>query len=102
MSVEALLRGGALVAMHRNLTWRTARGMQLDTGAYLLGLEQAAGVPATIVGRPEPAMFRAGPAPRARPRRMRHPAGSRRRMRSPSSARSSARSTRRWPCASTA
>jgi len=49
--------GAALVGMHRNLYWRTAGGWQLDGGAFLTGLEQAAGVTATICGKPAPAYF---------------------------------------------
>ncbi|MDO8122543.1 TIGR01458 family HAD-type hydrolase [Isoptericola sp. b490] len=56
-ALAAVLDGAALVAMHRNLVWRTDAGLQLDTGAYLAGLEAAAGVRATVVGKPEPAMF---------------------------------------------
>jgi HAD superfamily hydrolase (TIGR01458 family) len=52
-----LQRGAALVAMHRNLYWRTAAGLDLDTGALLVGLEQAAGVEATVVGKPAAAFF---------------------------------------------
>ena len=52
-----LMEGAALVAMHRGLSWRTADGFALDTGAYVLGLEQAAGVTATVVGKPEAAFF---------------------------------------------
>ncbi|WP_406864376.1 TIGR01458 family HAD-type hydrolase [Streptomyces sp. HUAS MG47] len=52
------LDGGAhLVAMHRNLYWRTAGGLDLDTGAFLLGLERAAGVEAVITGKPSAAFF---------------------------------------------
>ncbi|WP_329123600.1 TIGR01458 family HAD-type hydrolase [Streptomyces sp. NBC_01353] len=49
--------GARLVAMHRNLYWRTADGLDLDTGAFLLGLEQAAGVEAEITGKPSPTFF---------------------------------------------
>lgn len=56
-ALESLLAGAALVAMHRNLTWRTRTGMQLDTGAYLAGLERAAGTEAVVIGKPAPAMF---------------------------------------------
>ena len=45
--------------MHRNLTWRTSRGLQLDAGAYLAALEAAAGVEATVIGKPSAAMFEA-------------------------------------------
>ena len=53
-----LLRdGAALVAMHRNLAWMTADGMQLDTGGFVRGLEEAACVEATVVGKPSPDFF---------------------------------------------
>jgi HAD superfamily hydrolase (TIGR01458 family) len=54
---RAVLDGAALVAMHRNLHWRTATGQSLDTGAFLLGLEAAAGVGATVLGKPSPDFF---------------------------------------------
>jgi HAD superfamily hydrolase (TIGR01458 family) len=52
-----LQRGAALVAMHRNLYWQTEQGLRLDTGAFLLGLERAAGVEAEVVGKPAGAFF---------------------------------------------
>ena len=52
-----LQRGARLVAMHRGLYWRTSEGLQLDAGAFLAGLEQAAGTEATVVGKPAPAFF---------------------------------------------
>jgi len=52
-----LMEGAALVGMHRNLYWRTTAGLELDGGAYLAGLEAAAGVTATICGKPSPAFF---------------------------------------------
>jgi len=54
------LQGGAkLVAMHRGLYWRTADGLQLDSGAFVAGLEQAAGIRAEVVGKPAAAFFSA-------------------------------------------
>ena len=52
-----LSAGAALVVMHRNLSWRTSAGMQLDSGAFITGLEAATGVEATVVGKPSPAFF---------------------------------------------
>jgi HAD superfamily hydrolase (TIGR01458 family) len=52
-----LQRGARLVAMHRGLYWRTSQGLQLDTGAFLAGLEQAAGTEAEVVGKPAAAFF---------------------------------------------
>ncbi|MFI0713472.1 TIGR01458 family HAD-type hydrolase [Streptomyces inhibens] len=52
-----LQRGARLVAMHRNLYWRTADGLDLDTGAFLAGLERAARVEAEVTGKPAKAFF---------------------------------------------
>ncbi|MEU8250444.1 TIGR01458 family HAD-type hydrolase [Nonomuraea sp. NPDC048916] len=52
-----LQRGAKLVAMARNLCWRTDQGLQLDGGAFLLGLERASGVEAEVVGKPAAAFF---------------------------------------------
>ena len=51
--------GARLVAMHRNLYWRTSGGLDLDTGAFLLGLERASGVEAVVTGKPAEAFFAA-------------------------------------------
>jgi HAD superfamily hydrolase (TIGR01458 family) len=55
-----LLDGAAFVAMHRNLYWRTAEGMELDTGAYVRALEEATGVEPTVLGKPSPDFFTTG------------------------------------------
>jgi len=52
-----LQRGARLVAMHRGLYWRTSDGLQLDTGAFLAGLEQAAATQAEVIGKPAAAFF---------------------------------------------
>lgn len=54
----AALEGGAgLVCLHRNRWWQTVGGPLLDAGAFVAGLEYAAGVEATVVGKPTPAYF---------------------------------------------
>jgi HAD superfamily hydrolase (TIGR01458 family) len=52
-----LMDGASLVAMHRNLFWRTSDGFELDAGAYVIGLEHAAGVEAVVCGKPAAAYF---------------------------------------------
>jgi HAD superfamily hydrolase (TIGR01458 family) len=52
-----LQRGARLVAMHRGLYWRTREGLQLDSGAFIPGLEQAAATEAEVVGKPAAAFF---------------------------------------------
>jgi HAD superfamily hydrolase (TIGR01458 family) len=54
------LQGGArLVAMSRGMYWRTSDGLQLDSGAFVAGLEQATGKAAEVVGKPAAAFFEA-------------------------------------------
>ena len=56
----AAVRGGArLVCLHRNRWWQTADGPLLDAGAFVAGLEYAAGVEAEVVGKPSRAYFEA-------------------------------------------
>ena len=56
--IFALMADGVpVLAMNPNLTWRTDDGLQLDTGAFLLGLEAASGRRAQITGKPAPAFF---------------------------------------------
>ena len=52
-----LQRGAKLIAMHRGLYWRTDEGLQLDTGAFLAGLEQAAATEAEVIGKPAAVFF---------------------------------------------
>lgn len=54
-----LLDGAPLVAMQRNFSWQTAEGPHLDMGAFVTGLEQAAHVQATVIGKPSPSFFAA-------------------------------------------
>lgn len=51
--------GTPVVGMHRNLYWKTEEGLQLDTGAMLGAIEQAAGIRASVAGKPAPACFEA-------------------------------------------
>jgi HAD superfamily hydrolase (TIGR01458 family) len=52
-----LMEGASLVGMHRNLFWKTSEGWELDGGAYIAGLEEAADTMATICGKPAQAYF---------------------------------------------
>jgi HAD superfamily hydrolase (TIGR01458 family) len=58
--VFAEIREGArLVCLHKNRWWQTGRGPLLDSGAFVAGLEYAAGVEAEVVGKPSRAYFEA-------------------------------------------
>jgi HAD superfamily hydrolase (TIGR01458 family) len=49
--------GAELYCLHKNRWWQTSRGPLLDAGAFVAGLEYAAGVEATVLGKPSPAFF---------------------------------------------
>jgi len=51
--------GAAFVVMHRNLTWKVSDGLALDSGAFVLGIEAAAGVSPTVVGKPSAEFYAA-------------------------------------------
>jgi HAD superfamily hydrolase (TIGR01458 family) len=52
------LEGGAeLYCLHRNRWWQTSRGPLLDSGCFVAGLEYAAELEATVVGKPSAAYF---------------------------------------------
>ncbi|MEZ4653068.1 MAG: TIGR01458 family HAD-type hydrolase [Candidatus Eisenbacteria bacterium] len=52
-----LMDGAALVAINRNRYWKTADGLSLDAGPFVVALEHAAGVSSTIVGKPSPSFY---------------------------------------------
>ena len=54
-----LERGARLVCLHKNRWWQTRAGPLLDAGAFVAGLEYAAGVEAEVVGKPTRAYFEA-------------------------------------------
>ena len=51
--------GAELYCLHRNRWWQTKRGPMLDSGAFVVGLEFAAQVEATVLGKPSPSYFAA-------------------------------------------
>ncbi len=52
-----LLAGAELYCLHRNRWWQTTDGPRLDAGAIVAGLEYAAGIEATVLGKPSPQYF---------------------------------------------
>jgi HAD superfamily hydrolase (TIGR01458 family) len=54
-----LQAGAELYCLHKNRWWQTSRGPLLDAGAFVAGLEYAADVEATVLGKPSPAYFEA-------------------------------------------
>lgn len=78
IAFRAIRAGAAFVAMHRNPWWVTAKGVTLDAGALVAGLEYSLERRAIITGKPSRVVFReaaaalaaevasAGPGPRLR------------------------------------
>jgi len=52
-----LQSGADLYCLHKNKWWQTADGPKLDAGAFVAGLEYAAGIEATVLGKPSPEYF---------------------------------------------
>ncbi|HYW02322.1 MAG TPA: TIGR01458 family HAD-type hydrolase [Gammaproteobacteria bacterium] len=59
---RVLMQGAPLLALARNRYFREPDGLSLDAGAFVAGLEYAAGVSAELLGKPAPGFFRAAVA----------------------------------------
>lgn len=59
---EWMTRDVPVIAMHRSTAWKTADGLRIDTGMYLIGMEEASGRKAIAVGKPAPAGFQVAAA----------------------------------------
>ncbi len=51
------LDGVPVVSLHRNTRYQTEEGPALDMGAFILGLEAAAGIEIPVLGKPSEAFF---------------------------------------------
>jgi HAD superfamily hydrolase (TIGR01458 family) len=58
-AMQLLLDGARLVAIQKNRYGRGPDGLEVDAGAFVAALEYAAGVESVVVGKPNPAFFRA-------------------------------------------
>ena len=57
IAFRAIRGGSAFIAMHRNPWWVTSRGVTLDSGAVVVGLEHALGMDAVVTGKPSRGIF---------------------------------------------
>lgn len=55
----ALMNGARLIALSRDRYWMSASGLTIDCGAFVAGLEYAAGKDSLLAGKPSPAFFHA-------------------------------------------
>lgn len=51
------MNGAKVIALHKGRFWQAKEGLRIDIGAYITGLEYAAGIEAEAVGKPEKAFF---------------------------------------------
>jgi HAD superfamily hydrolase (TIGR01458 family) len=52
-----LLGGAEFIALQKNRYWKTAEGLTLDAGPFVVALEYATGQPARVIGKPSPDFF---------------------------------------------
>ena len=50
-------RGVPIIALHRNTRFQTETGPALDMGAFIVGLEAAAGIEIPVIGKPAATFF---------------------------------------------
>lgn len=50
--------GVPIVALHKGRYWLTGGQLKLDIGAFITGIEYAAGIKALVIGKPSPEFFR--------------------------------------------
>lgn len=58
-ALRLLMEGAPLLAIAQNRYFMAADGLNLDAGAFVTGLEYAAGLRAEVIGKPAAAMFHA-------------------------------------------
>lgn len=56
---EYVMGGATLIALSRDRYWLSGRGLALDTGPFVVGLEFATGKSAVIAGKPSPEFYAA-------------------------------------------
>lgn len=53
-----VMNGSKILALHKGRYWQTQKGLTLDIGAFVTGLEHATSQQAIVVGKPEPTFFK--------------------------------------------
>ncbi len=53
-----ILNGATFIALQKNRYWKTAEGLTLDAGPFVVALEYATGRQARVIGKPAPDFFR--------------------------------------------
>lgn len=53
-----IMNGAELLALHKGRYWETEKGLTLDIGAFVTGLEYSTGTTAKVIGKPAEEFFR--------------------------------------------
>ncbi|WP_008308897.1 TIGR01458 family HAD-type hydrolase [Leptolyngbya sp. PCC 6406] len=53
-----VMQGAQVIALHKGKFWQWEAGLQLDIGAFVVGLEYATDADALVVGKPNPFFFK--------------------------------------------
>ncbi|UCD63781.1 MAG: TIGR01458 family HAD-type hydrolase [Candidatus Zixiibacteriota bacterium] len=53
-----IMNGAGLLALHKGRFWQTDKGLTLDIGAFVTGLEYSTGATATVIGKPSETFFK--------------------------------------------
>lgn len=53
-----IINGAELLALHKGRFWQTEKGLTLDIGAFVAGLEYVTGRQATVIGKPSETFFK--------------------------------------------
>ena len=52
-----IINGAELIALHKGRYWQVEKGLRMDIGAFVAGLEYCTGKIATVIGKPSPSFF---------------------------------------------
>jgi len=55
--MDLILAGAQLIALHKGRYFQTEKGLAIDSGAFVAGLEHATETKALVVGKPQPTFF---------------------------------------------
>jgi len=53
-----VMNGAEMVALHKGRYWQTEKGLQVDIGSFVAGLEYVTGKKAVVIGKPSKSFFK--------------------------------------------
>ena len=55
--MNLVLQGSKIIALHKGRYYQTDTGLQIDSGAFIKGIEYAAGIQSHVIGKPQKDFF---------------------------------------------